>query len=326
MRKPSQLQASTTAEQNMKEGIIKSQSNESLLSQPLMSPTSLNRLQAKILRARLMGSNSGELKEMEEEYERETQRSRQGDAGQGYFDAADVGRSAAGKSEIRVLPTLDGRGRLYDVGRGVEKIEEDLNAGPGSKRKRKEKVSIPPRKKTYVHWLRGGLLWQYFETRDTATGELLRYNADDDVVSLEEMVRQERFGGGSGDQKNMDIEMASRIAGDAKFEDDLDYMDDSADRLARKKIKTEAQKKMFAVNDFARTKKALDTCSFCYQDTDTTTILPAAPMVALGTRTYLSLPVYEPLVEGHSLIVPIQHHLSTLEADDDTWDEMKVRK
>jgi hypothetical protein len=164
-----------------------------------------------------------------------------------------------------------------------------------------------------------------YETRDPKTGELLRINADDDTVTLEELLRQERFGGGAMEQKSMDFEMASRIATDTTFQDNLDYMDDSAERLARKKVKTEAQKKMFAIQDYAKTKKALDTCQFCYQDTDTTTIPPQACMVALGTRVYLSLPLFEPLVEGHAIIVPIQHNLSSLEADDDTWDEIRVR-
>lgn len=126
------------------------------------------------------------------------------------------------------------------------------------------------------------------------------------------------------DQKNLDFEMATRIAGDGAFKNDLDYMDENVERLARKKVKTEAQKKMFAIQDYAKTKKALDSCQFCYQDTDTTTVPPQACMVALGTRTYLSLPLTEPLVDGHALIVPSQHHLSSLEADDDTWDEIRV--
>ena len=48
-------------------------------------------------------------------------------------------------------------------------------------------------------------------------------------------------------------------------------------------------------------------------------------MVALGTRVYLSCTTNEELVDGHCLIVPIQHHLTMLEADDDVWDEVKVR-
>lgn len=47
-------------------------------------------------------------------------------------------------------------------------------------------------------------------------------------------------------------------------------------------------------------------------------------MVALGTRVYLSGNIQESLVDGHCLIVPIQHHLNMLEGDDDVWDEVKV--
>jgi len=44
----------------------------------------------------------------------------------------------------------------------------------------------------------------------------------------------------------------------------------------------------------------------------------------MATRAYLSCTTYEELVKGHCLIVPIQHHLNMLEADDDTWTEVKV--
>jgi diadenosine tetraphosphate (Ap4A) HIT family hydrolase len=47
-------------------------------------------------------------------------------------------------------------------------------------------------------------------------------------------------------------------------------------------------------------------------------------MVSLGTRVYLALTEFEELVSGHCLIVPLQHHLSMLESDDDTWEEVKV--
>ena len=47
-------------------------------------------------------------------------------------------------------------------------------------------------------------------------------------------------------------------------------------------------------------------------------------MIALGTRVYLSCTLHEELVPGHCLIVPIQHHLTMLEGDDDVWDEIRV--
>lgn len=45
----------------------------------------------------------------------------------------------------------------------------------------------------------------------------------------------------------------------------------------------------------------------------------------MGTRAYLSCTQFEELVPGHCLIVPIQHHLTMLEGDDDVWDEVRVR-
>jgi hypothetical protein len=46
----------------------------------------------------------------------------------------------------------------------------------------------------------------------------LRYNKDDDDLTLGELVRQEKFGAGSADQKNLDAEMASAIARDGKYQ------------------------------------------------------------------------------------------------------------
>jgi hypothetical protein len=229
------------------------QTRSDLVSERPLSPTSLNRLQAKALKARMMRADDAD--RLEREYNEELQRAQQGDRGPGGLDQDLV---AGGQTEIRVLPTLDAQGRLYDVGRGGKDDDGEV-AGPGNRRRKKEK---------------------YFETRDPRTGEVLRYNADDDTTSLEELVRQERFRAGKADQKNLDAELAGRIATDSGFQDDLEcvpppaqfsgvtiactspsfwltrlcfclrysYMDDSADRLARKKLRSDAQKKMFAIN------------------------------------------------------------------------------
>lgn len=45
----------------------------------------------------------------------------------------------------------------------------------------------------------------------------------------------------------------------------------------------------------------------------------------MGSRVFLSCTLTEELVNGHCLIVPIQHHLNMLEGDDDVWDETRVR-
>lgn len=44
----------------------------------------------------------------------------------------------------------------------------------------------------------------------------------------------------------------------------------------------------------------------------------------MGTRVYLACTQTEELVEGHVLIVPLQHTLTSLEGDDDVWDEIRV--
>lgn len=75
------------------------------------------------------------------------------------------------------------------------------------------------------------------------------------------------------------------------------------------------------ITDYKKTQKVLATCPFCYGEDDSP---PKVPVVAMGTRAYLSRTINEELVDGHCLIVPIQHHLSTLEGDDDVWDEIKV--
>jgi len=64
----------------------------------------------------------------------------------------------------------------------------------------------------------------------------------------------------------------------------------------------------------------LDSCAFCYQEEGP----PKAPIVAIGHRAYLSCTQNEELVDGHCIIVPIQHYTSTLDLDDDEWEEIKV--
>ncbi|KAF8635918.1 hypothetical protein AX15_000095 [Amanita polypyramis BW_CC] len=248
-----------------------------------LSPSSLNRLQAKVLRAKLM--NGPDAEKLEKEYEEELAKAHGG---------AD-GKSGV-RTKVELLPTLDARGQLYDVGLGAGGDDEKLLPG---NRKKKEK---------------------YYETHDRKTGEVIRINPDDDQLTLGEMLRQERFGAGMADQKNLDAQFARAVMTDGKFENDLDYIEDNAEKLARAKMRSDAMKRQFAIHDYKRTQKALATCPFCYGENDSP---PKAPVVAMGTRVYLSCTTNDELVEGHCLIVPIQHHLAMLEGDDDVWDEVR---
>ncbi len=75
--------------------------------------------------------------------------------------------------------------------------------------------------------------------------------------------------------------------------------------------------------DYKKTQKVMASCQFCYGEDDS---LPKAAAIAMATRCYLACPLVQDLVDGHCCIVPIQHHLSMLEGDDDLWDEVRVRK
>jgi hypothetical protein len=91
-----------------------------------LSPSSLNRLQAKVLRAKLMGAPDAE--KLEREYDMEAQKAHGGQD--------DGGGSV--RTKVEVLPTLDARGRLYDVGHGGE----DDKRPAGNRRKKEEKVNF----------------------------------------------------------------------------------------------------------------------------------------------------------------------------------------
>jgi hypothetical protein len=193
-------------------------------SKPPLSTEQLNKLQARVLRAKLM--DDPEAENLEAEYGHERDRSERAGSGAGGLWAGsregsglqgqmgreeEVGRDGK-RVEVQVLPTLDGRGRLYDVGTGQG---EDVVQQNGNRRKKPEKVGTSFRAILAAND-------KQFETRDRQ-GNLLRYNADDDTQSLGELVRQERFGAGSGDQKNMDSELASAITRDAKFNVGIAY-------------------------------------------------------------------------------------------------------
>ncbi|KAI1933076.1 Pre-mRNA-splicing factor cwf19 [Ophidiomyces ophidiicola] len=138
-------------------------------------------------------------------------------------------------------------------------------------------------------------------------------------MSIEDMVREERRTRGQAGGEGM--RFAERIAKDAKFDNDLEYMDENAAKLAKRVQQSELNLRNTAINDFQKMNRILDNCPLCYrEDTETP---PIAPVVSLGTRTYLTLPTEPELSEGATCIVPIQHRTNLLECDDDEWEEIR---
>ncbi|KAF9942046.1 hypothetical protein BGZ65_011686 [Modicella reniformis] len=148
-------------------------------------------------------------------------------------------------------------------------------------------------------------------------GNRTAYQGEETDLDLHELVRREKL----GLEEGMDKELARRITRDAVFRDDLDYMDDNADKIARTVKKNDAQLKSTAIHEYRKTQSALDNCAMCFKDDGRTP--PIMPVVSMGTRVYLGLPLNKEFLPGHCMIVPTQHVISTLECDDDAWDEIR---
>ncbi|KIV98912.1 hypothetical protein, variant [Verruconis gallopava] len=140
---------------------------------------------------------------------------------------------------------------------------------------------------------------------------------ENEDMSIEDMIRQER----RTKTQNGGLVLAERIAKDAKFDNDLDYMDDNASKLAKAVAKSEINLRNIAIADFQKMNRILDTCPLCHhEDRDEP---PVAPIVSLATRVYMTLPTEPEIAKYGATIVPIQHHVNLLECDDDEWEELR---
>jgi len=142
---------------------------------------------------------------------------------------------------------------------------------------------------------------------------------ENENMTIEDMVREERRtrgqAGGDG------ARLAERIAKDGKFDNDLEYMDENAAKLAKRVHKSDANLRNVAIGEYQKLNRILENCPLCHhEDTDTP---PIAPVVSLGTRTYLTLPTEPELSPFSAMIIPTQHHTNLLECDDDEWEEIR---
>lgn len=138
-------------------------------------------------------------------------------------------------------------------------------------------------------------------------------------MSIEDMVREERRtknqAGGEG------LRLAERIAKDGKYDNDLDYMDENAEKLAKRVHKSEINLKNMAVNEFQKMNRILENCALCHHEDKGRP--PIAPVVSLGTRVFITLTTEPEVSPGGAVIVPITHRGNLLECDDDEWEEIR---
>ncbi|KAI4592285.1 hypothetical protein KJ359_011344 [Pestalotiopsis sp. 9143b] len=154
---------------------------------------------------------------------------------------------------------------------------------------------------------------------DNKRGRERGHMQQNDEMTIEDMVREERRT--RGQRGGEGLRLAERIAKDGKFDNDLDYMDENAEKLAKRIQKSEINLRNTAVNEYQKINSILDKCQLCHHEDRNQ--LPVAPMISLATRVYLTLPTEPELAEGGAVIVPIQHRTNLLECDDDEWEEIR---
>lgn len=194
------------------------------------------------------------------------------------------------------------------------KLEEEYNRAAAGLTSGPDTVVLGVMENRMLAGTRGEV--KSIENRRGRERGLVEENED---MSIEDMVREERRtknqAGGEGQR------FAERIAKDAKFDNDLEYMDDNANKLAKRVQKSEINLKNTAISDYQKMSRILDSCQLCHHEDKNQP--PVAPLVSLATRVYLTLPTEPELSEGGAVIVPIQHRTNLLECDDDEWEEIR---
>ncbi|KAL6699745.1 hypothetical protein J3F84DRAFT_361633 [Trichoderma pleuroticola] len=154
---------------------------------------------------------------------------------------------------------------------------------------------------------------------DTKRGRergLVEENTD---MTIEQMLQEERRTKGQAGGEG--LRLAERIAKDAKFDDDLEYMDENAEKLAKRVHKSEVNLKNMAVSEFQKMNRILENCPLCHKEDKG--LPPIAPVVSLATRVFMTLPTEPEISEGGAVIVPTAHRNNLLECDDDEWEEIR---
>ncbi|EFN77364.1 CWF19-like protein 2 [Harpegnathos saltator] len=152
-------------------------------------------------------------------------------------------------------------------------------------------------------------------TETHVSGERMRYFADDDKYSLQEMFQREK-GRSADEDEAMFTKYASKSA---------DYMDDMFEQqIARTNLEAKDDKRdrALAIREHKNLSKRLDNCWWC---PDSKNMLKHM-IVTVDSMICLSLPACDSLTTGHCILTPIQHITCQLQLDEDVWENLKELK
>ncbi|GJQ77271.1 hypothetical protein Trydic_g20696 [Trypoxylus dichotomus] len=138
--------------------------------------------------------------------------------------------------------------------------------------------------------------------------ERIRYFADDDKYSLKQMFEAEKYANVTEQNKEF-VKIISKAKTD---------LDDFFTDEIRKDVKNNKKDIDKAVNAHMQLSKRLDNCNYCLQSETMRKHL----MVSMGETVFLSLPAFEPITEGHCLLIPLRHSSCVTQLDENEWYEL----
>lgn len=144
-------------------------------------------------------------------------------------------------------------------------------------------------------------------------GKRQKYYPDDGKYSLTNMFESEKFGSAAKQDEEF-MKAASKLS----KSDDLDDMFMDNIRKKESDEKSNRKERDRAIWEHKKMSQTLDDCKNCIQSSSMLKHL----MVTLGETVFLSLPPYDPITEGHCLLIPIRHVSCSTQLDENEWAEI----
>ena len=146
-------------------------------------------------------------------------------------------------------------------------------------------------------------------------------------MTIAELVRHEKL----SNSKEFDSEMEKGITRNKRFKDDLDSLDDQANRMLVNSDNTASSNtfdcRAQSIEEYKQKEKITKECWFCPQSDRFKVERASDWIVAYGNYTYLALPKHRSIHPWHCLIVPMSHVCSLLdcrgEFEDEIWEEVR---
>ncbi|XP_006838815.2 CWF19-like protein 2 isoform X1 [Amborella trichopoda] len=126
-------------------------------------------------------------------------------------------------------------------------------------------------------------------------------------------------------EEDADMHLAKRIVQNKQYttygqaDDEYDF-DEAPRKKQKQKGKAALEQKLTEKPSFQkRLGTQQERCHFCFENPDR----PKHLVISIANFTYLMLPQWQPVVQGHCCILPMQHEGSTRNLDDDAWNEIR---